>query len=83
MIDTQLTLDKILNLEFNVVKVVIWMVENTILFTFYSKFKVLELPVCKAKGEQKLLIYSLTVRQYAVIHGTCVRKNIKSLSICV
>ena len=38
---TQLTLGKTPSLEFNVVKLIIWMVESTILFTFHQKFKVL------------------------------------------
>ena len=56
MICTQLILSKTLSLEFNVVKLVIWMVADTISFIFYPKFKVLELLVCKEKVEQKLFL---------------------------
>ena len=51
MIGTQLALGKTPSLEFNVVKLVIWMVASTIPLTFHPKFKVLELPVCKEKIE--------------------------------
>jgi len=69
MIGAQLTLGKTPSLEFNVVKLVIWMVASTISFIFHPKFKVLELSVCKEKVERKLLMDSSTVSWYAIIYG--------------
>jgi len=60
-----------------VVKLVIWMVASTISFIFHPKFKVLELPVCKKKVEEKLLIDSLTVSWYSIIYGGMCSKERK------
>ena len=77
MIGTQLTFGKTPSLEFNVVKLVIWMVVSTIPFIFHPKFKVLELPICKEKVEQKLLMDFSTVSWYAIIYGGMCSKEYK------
>ena len=77
MIGAQLTLGKTPSLEFNVAKLVMWIVASTISFTFHPKFKVLELPVCKGKVDRKLLIDSSTVSWYAIIYGGMCSKEYK------
>ena len=84
MIGAQLTLGKTPSLEFNVVKLVIWMVESTIVFTFHLKFKALVLLVCKEKSERKLLINSSTVNWYVIIYrGMCSKEYKESTYVSV